>query len=211
MPVERKFFSGTENTYSDRQLFAELGNKAVSAAGVPVMPSIDTNGVTTATSHMTDATAATQSTAPAASTQAATSSAAAPSIQPQLGFSETVYEAASGQDFTVKLTGKGLAGLGPVPAEIIFNGQVVSFVNGTSGEPQPKSFSATADGDGGVIKLQLEYAENSEFKDGSAIASISLHAANPGISYLMYRVKPHTGSNGEKINVQIQASRIVVK
>lgn len=201
---ERQFFSGTENNYADRQLFSELKTRAVTDAGMPVAPSIDTNGVTSAVAQHAAAHAASATPAPIIAPQQ-------PEAVPQLGFSDAVYEAAAGKDITLKLTGQNLAGATSIPIEILYNAQVVNFVRGDAGSPLPQSFSVAADSDKGVISVNLAYAPNAGPKDASTIATITMHAVGPGVSYLMYRTKTVGGPNGESINVQVGASRVVVK
>ena len=204
--AERQFYSGTENNYNDRQLFAELKTAAMSDAGAPLSPKIDTNGA--ATSAVLPANAALPT---AVAPTAAPASASRPLGLPQLGFSEEVYEVASGQNFSIKLTGQNLAGVTSLPLELLYNSKVMSFVSGDAGESQPLSFSAAADGDNGVISVKLAYTPNAGHKDADVIANLVMHADNPGVSYLIYRNKTVGGAGGETINAQVRASRVVVK
>lgn len=204
---ERHIYSGTENNYLDGQLFSDLKTMAVSKGGAPVTPSIDTNNVTTSVPQP-NAVPATSAASPSSSAAVAPSHAA---TSPMLGFTKAVYEVAAGQDFNVKLTGQSLAGVTTLPLEILYNGQVMNFVSGEAGEPPPQSFSAAADGNKGVVSVKLDYAPDTAPVGSSVIASINMHANNPGVSYLMYRTKTVTGAGGETINAQIRASRIVVK
>lgn len=201
--AERQFYSGTESGYNDRQLFAELKTAALSDAGAPLAPKIDTNGTAVSAAPLARAAL------PAVPAPAAAPSAA--QALPQLGFTQDVYEVASGQDFSIKLTGQNLAGVASLPIEMIYNAQVMNFVRGDAGEPQPQSFSAAADGDNGVVAVKLAYAPNTEPKDSAVIASLVMHAGNPGVSYLIYRNKTVGGAGGEPINAQVRASRVVVK
>lgn len=203
--AERQFFSGTENGYYDRQLFAELKTGAKSDAGASLIPKIDTTGSTV--------TAETPALAvvPAVLAQAAAPAAVQPLATPQLGFTQEVYEVASGQEFNINLTGQNLAGVVTLPIEVIYNAQVMNFVRGDAGEPQPESFSAAADGDKGVIAVKLAYAPNAEPKGSAVIANLVMQASNPGVSYLIYRNKTVGGAGGETINAQVRASRVVVK
>ena len=207
--AERQFFSGTENSYSDRQLFAELKTTAMTDAGVQISPKINTTGATTsATAATTTLPTVPVAAAPVDAVQTQTQ---AQSVLPQLGFSEAVYEMASGQDFSIKLTSQNLAGVTALPIEIMYNPKVVSFLRGEAGETQPQSFSANADSDKGLLTVNLAYASNAAPKDASVISSLVMHADNPGVSYLLYRNKTVTGPNGETINAQTQAARVVVK
>lgn len=205
---ERQFYSGTESNYDNRQLFDALKTRAVSDAGAQLAPKIDTNGV--AASAALPAQAAGSSTGPvpgASPTPVPPQSRATP----LLDFSEPVYEAAAGQEFGIKLTGRSLDGVASLPIEILFNPQVMGFVRAEAGESPPQSFSAAADGDKGVISVKLAYAPDAAPKDSSVIANLVMHADNPGVSYLIYRTKTLGGAGGEPIDAQVKASRVVVK
>jgi general secretion pathway protein D len=198
----RQFYSGTENSYADRQLFAELKTAAVNDAGAQVAPRINTTGTALA------ATGAAQQVAP---TPALLAPAAIQTAEPRLGFTDAVYETTNGKDFNIKLIGQNLAGVASLPIEILYNAQVMSLVRGESGDVPAQSFNASADGDKGVLAVNLAYGPNTAPKDAAVIANLVMHANNPGISYLIYRNKSVTGPNGENINAQTQAARVVVK
>ncbi len=207
----RQFYSGTENSYLDRPVFAEMKTAAVSDGGVALEPRIDTNGRTGAAPV---AAQAPQPSPPAPAVLTAPQSADAKppaSVPAQLGFSEPVYEAAAGQDFTIRLTAQNLSGVATVPIEILYNAQVMSFVRGEPGDPAPQSFNATADSAKGVMAVTVTYPPNGAPKDASVLANLYMHSGNPGVSYLIYRTKALTGAAGESINVQTRAARVVVK
>ncbi len=207
---ERQFYSGTENSYDNRQLFAELKTRAVSDAGAPLAPKIDTSGALTSAGQLAPAAESPDvpvATAGLLPTPAPTQSAA----RPLLDFSEPVYEAAAGQEFSIKLTGQNLGGVATLPIEILYNPQVMNFVRAEAGESSPQSFSAAADGDKGVISVKLAYAPDAAPKDSSVIGNLVMHADTSGVSYLIYRTKTVTGAGGEIIDAQTKASRVVVK
>lgn len=206
---ELQFYSGTENGYDNRQLFAELKQRAVSDTGVQLAPRIDTNGTVPATALQTQAALAKPAVPGVAPlpTLAATQS----SAKPLLDFSEAVYDVTAGEEFSIKLTGQNLGGIASLPIEILYNPQVMNFVRGEAGELPPQSFSAAADGDKGAILVKLAYAPDAAPKDSSVIANLVMHADNPGVSYLLYRTRTVNGSGGETIDAQIKASRVVVK
>ncbi|HEY6095566.1 MAG TPA: secretin N-terminal domain-containing protein [Gallionellaceae bacterium] len=204
--ADRQFYSGTENAYADRQLFAELKNGAVNDAGAAVTPKITNSG----SGPTVPAPAADQT--PAA-TPPAVPVVAAPAAanEPRLGFADTVYDVAAGKDFTVKLTGQNLGEATALPLELLYNAQVISLVQGEAGDVKPQSFAANADADKGILSVQLSYPPNAAPKDNAVIANLHMHANNAGVSYLIYRTRTLTGPNGETINAQIQAARVVVK
>jgi general secretion pathway protein D len=209
-PSDRQFFSGTENNYADQQLFAEMKTAAVSDAGVPIAPRINTNGI--------DTNGATTAAAPAQQAQPAVAASAPAQTQlqvqaspPRFGFSEAVYDVAPGQDFTIKLTGQNLSGVASLPLEILYNAQVMNFTRIEAGDPPPQSFNAAADSGKGVLSVNLAYAPGAAPKEATVIANLVMHAVNPGVSYLIYRNKTVIGADGKSINIQSQAARVVVK
>jgi general secretion pathway protein D len=205
----RQFYSGSENGYADRQLFAELKTAAVTDAGALVAPSINTTGTATMTAspvHVLQQPEMAAEAAPSAPPQAPSQAQAA---MPQLGFSEAVYEMAAGEEFTIKLTGQNLAGVASLPIEVLYNAQVMNLVRGEAGESTPQSFdTGTQDG---VLSVNLAYAPDAAPTDASVIANLVMRAGNPGVSYLLYRTKTVVGANGEPINAQTQAARVVVR
>lgn len=200
--VAREFFSGTESSYQDRQLFAELKTAAVSNAGAPLAPRINTTGATGTANPPVPSPGAPA--APAALLASASVPAA-----PLLGFTREVYEVASGQEVNIQLTGQQLGGVSALPIELLYNPQVLEFVSGQAGEPVPQSFSAEADK--GVVALKLAYAANGAPKETGVIASLQMKAGNPGVSYLIYRTKAIVGADGQTLNTQVRAARVVVK
>lgn len=209
---ERQFYSGTENNYSDHQLFADMTKRAVSAAGAPVTPSIDTNGNTSGSS--TEA-APPGNAAPAALTQTAAlpTPAAKPAHAPPpiLGFSSAAYNTTKGSDLVIEVSGQNLAGVTALPIEILYNSQVMSFVRAQAGSPAPQTMNAAADGSKGIVSLKLSYAPGAAPAGQSTLAKITMHANKPGVSYLMYRTTAVTGANGAPLAVQVKASRVIVR
>ena len=205
----RQFYSGSENSYADRQLFAELKTAAVTDAGALIAPSINTAGITTTTASPVRVLQQPETAADAAPLAAPQAPPQAQVAMPQLGFSEAVYEMAAGEEFTIKLTGQNLAGVAALPIEVLYNAQVMNLVRGEAGESPPQSFdTGTQDG---VLSVNLAYAPNAAPADASVIASLVMRAANPGVSYLLYRTKTVVGANGEPVNAQTQGARVVVR
>ena len=206
----RQFFSGTENSYADRQLFAELKTAALSGAGARIAPRINTTGSATTPSSSRQA-ALPELPAAVAPSAAPEVQAQAQASMPQLGFSQAVYETEAGQELTIKLTGQNLAGVASLPLEVLYNAQVMSLVRGEAGAPPPQSFDTRSQDGNGVLSVNLAYAPDAAPADASVIANLVMRAAQPGVSYLLYRTKTVVGANGEAINAQTQAARVVVR
>ena len=217
--LAREFYSGSENVYSDKPLFAQLETVAT-AEGAIVRPRIETSGAASVSAPP----AADAAPAPAVKTPGLESTAAvkpAPETPPMtppppaaapalLAFSDPVYEAASEQEIEIKLVGQNLAGATALPVEILYNPQLLGFVRGEKGEPLPQSFSAETDAARGVIKINASYASSIAAKD-VVLARIIMRGVKPGISYLVCRTPSIRGASGETINAQVRASRILVR
>ncbi len=202
--ADRQFFSGTENGYADRQLFAELKTGAMNDAGNQVIPKINNSGDLTGAAAQSKSEQINQAVVPAPVP------AVKKAAEPQLGFTNAVYEVNSDKDFTVGLTGRNLGGVTSLPLELIYNAQVISLVKGVAGEVPSKSINANADIDKGMLTVQVDFSSDSDTAESRTIANLLMHAKGPGVSYLIYRTRSVTGTNGASVNVQTQAARVVV-
>jgi general secretion pathway protein D len=202
----REFYSGTENVYSDKPLFASLELAAGAQIGVEG----------TAVPGVAPVTVAPQQTAagaapPAVAALAPPAGAPAASRPPQFGFSEPVYEVASNQDFEVRLVGANLAAGSVLPLEVLYNPQLLSYVRGDKGDVAVESFNSSADAARGVLQLSLNLAPGATPADNAVLARVVLRGARPGISYLVYRTPAIKDPAGETVTGQVRASRVVVK
>ncbi len=204
----REFYSGTENTYIDKPLFAALSNLAVAEGGTPVAPKIDISGAPLVAVVNEPAPIATG--APAASATPVDSSPAR-AAPPIIAFSEPVYEATAGEEVEIKITGQNLAGVTSLPINVLFNGQLLNVVRVLPGEPAPQSFNAAVDEAKGGLALTLTYAPDAAPKDNATLARVIVRGAKPGVSYLIHQAPAIGGPNGETINAQLRPSRVVVK
>ena len=229
--LAREFYSGTENVYSNKPLFAQL-DTAMNSEGAAVRPRIDTSGAASASAAPTPAPiSAPASSGPAAvapdpstpGTETTAAASPAPAISPAplpspataaplalLAFSDPVYEAASEQEIAIKLMGQNLAGATALPVEILYNPQLLNFVRGEKGEPLPQSFSAEANATRGIIKINVNYAADATTRD-VMLARLVMRGVKPGISYLVCRAPSIRNASGETINAQVRASRILVR
>ncbi|MFL6622143.1 MAG: secretin N-terminal domain-containing protein [Sulfurifustis sp.] len=209
----REFYSGSENVYSDKPLFAALEtapNAQIRTEGSPAPATPSTTGPVAVQVAATTPGAPTPSAAsPGAPAPGATPPATV--APPLLAFADPVYEVASGQDFEIKVVGSNLTGGSSLPLEILYNPQLLSYVNGVRGDASVASFNATADAARGVLALSLDLASNATPGANSVLARVTLHGSKPGISYLVYRAPAIKTAGGEVVNAQVRASRIVIK
>jgi len=214
----REFYSGTENVYSDKPLFASLETAAgaqISTEGTAI-PGTPAKGSAAARAPLTESTPPIPTTASAAvpspaAAAPATPAPVAPAAAPMLAFSEPVYEVANGQDFEIKIMGAGFTGVTDVPLEILYNPQLLSYVSGAKGDVAMNSFDTSADSARGVLNVSLGFAPNAAPTANAMLARVTLRGAKPGISYLVYRAPAIKTANGETLNAQVRAARVVVK
>lgn len=217
----REFYSGTENVYSDRPVFAHLDKVAtvdMNTGATPAAPASVAPPLASATLPAPVAAPPPDTTAPAATpappppvAAATTPPPAVPAAPPLLAFSQPAYEIAAGQELQVGITGENLSGVTSVPIEILYNPQLLGFVRGEQGTPAPQSFNAEADEIRGVLRLNFAYDPSSTPTGNATLANIVLRGNKPGVSYLVYRSSSLKNQAGQAVNAQVRASRIVIK
>ena len=210
----REFYSGSENVYSDKPLFAGLETAAGAqirmeqiAAGAPAAP----------------VTAPAPLTVPGAASPAAAAAAVAPQLlaavppstpggtTPLLTFSEPVYEVAAGQDFEIRVLAANLPGGAAVPLEILYNPQLLRYVSGARGDVPTQSFSSSADASRGLLNLSLALPAGDATPSNAVLARVVMRGEKPGISYLVYRAPAIRTASGEVVNAQVRAARVLIK
>jgi general secretion pathway protein D len=201
----REFYSGSENVYSDKPLFAGLETPpgaqvrlepVAAAAPAPAAPAIIPQP------------AAIPGTPVAIAPPTAAAAVGAP---PVLNFSEQVYEVASGQEFELRLLASNLAGGASVPLEILYNPQLLAYVSGARGDVAADAFDTSADAKRGVLSLNMSLARGVQATDNAVLARVVMRGTQPGISYLMYRAPAIRTAGGEVVNAQVRAARVVIK
>ena len=208
----REFYSGSENTYSNKPLFAHLESVAAATGAAAVNPQIEISDASKPAPAPTIVTAPTTAGTTTATAEPVQTAAAPPAAAgPVLAFAEPVYEVANGQEFEIRLTGESLAGVNSLPMEILYNPQLIAFVRGEASQPAPESFKTEADQAKGVITVNLAYKPGSAPTGSAVLARLMLRGAKPGISYLVYRAPAMQNAAGQTVNAQVRASRIVIK
>lgn len=199
--ADRQFYSGTENNYSDKQLFADLKQEAVTPSGMSVVPTIETSGtihnVATSSSLNLSSDIGNAMQAPASSPSKS---------PPALGFSKPEYNVNNGDEFIIQLTREGATDLTQGLFTILYNPKVISFVSGEQGSDNPLSVTLQTNEQKGEISLQMEKNPESDDSNSQNIATLRMKATSPGTSYLVYRA-----SSDSAALPQLKASRVVVK
>lgn len=195
LPSEREFYSGTENTYSDKSLFAAFGDDKLAAA----LRKARAQGTTVEAGELL-----------------------LPGLKGEepgkyadpvyLAFSKATYEKTVGQEFEIEVVAQNLPGVTSAPLEILYNPQVMSFVKADAGSsPAPQEFSASADESKGVLSIKLDYADKAKAKGNLVVARLLMKANAPGVSYLTYTTQDVVGDGGKNIVARSRASRVVIQ
>ncbi len=132
-------------------------------------------------------------------------------VQPLFAFSDAVYESATGKEFEIKLTGDNLDGATGLSAEVLFNPQLVKYLRNEPGSFATKDFKVEVDEAHGVLRVRQSYPENAPPHGSGVLARVMMRGDRPGTSYIVYRTPMLSGAGGESVNVQVRASRVVVK
>ncbi len=211
----REFYSGSENVYSDKPLFAALET----AAGAQIRM----EQIAASTPAAAPVVAPAPLTQPGSSAPAAAAAALAPQLLapsaaspagaavPLLTFSEPVYEVAAGQDFEIRVLAANLPGGAALPLEILYNPQLLRYVSGARGDVATQSFSSSADASRGLLNLALALPPGEATPSNAVLARVVMRGEKPGISYLVYRAPAIRTASGEVVNAQVRAARVLIK
>jgi len=215
----REFYSGSENVYSDKPLFAGLET----AAGAQIRMEQIVAGAAAAPSPLAaPVVAPAPLTLPGSTAPAAAAAALAPQLQapapapgagavPLLTFSEPVYEVAAGQDFEIRVLAANVPGGAAVPLEILYNPQLLRYVSGARGDVAADSFNSSADASRGLLNLSLALPAGDATPANAVLARVVMRGEKPGISYLVYRAPAIRTASGEVVNAQVRAARVLIK
>lgn len=130
---------------------------------------------------------------------------------PLLAFSKAIYEGSSGENFEIKLTGENFNRVSGATTEILYNPQLIKYVGNKPGSFATKELKVEADEAHGVLKVKLAYSDGTPASGMGDLAGIILKGKKPGTSYVVYR-EPALSEGGSVLqNVQVRASRIVIK
>ncbi len=214
----REFYSGTENVYSDKPVFAPL-----EAAPKPAAPA---GGEEPAAQPADPARAGENAAAAGGGKEGTTAQADAkkepgttdedkstekPPVTPSIGFQRSVYEVSTGQDVELAIQAENVPPGSTLQFEMLYNGQLVQYANGVKGDVEAGSFNAAADGVRGVVTVSMSLPTSVGITQSATIARLTVRGTKPGVSYLVFRTPGIRDSNGEAVSAQVRASRLVVK
>jgi len=215
----RAFYSGTESIYSDKPVFSALesnGSGAPSAkseAGTEVSSAPDsTNTQPGGQPKPTDSTGTTNDDASKPADKPADTANAedAPAV-PVFSFGKTVYDVKIDQDFEVAILGESISPGSTVPLDVLFNGQLLTYVAGVKGDIESASFNMAADTARGVMNISFTLPSSVGVSQSAVLARATLRGTKAGVAYLVFRTPSMRDSNGETVSAQSRASRVVIK
>ena len=191
---DREFFSGTENTYSDKSVFASFNDldDATASSKARVGTVAKVAGVP-ATLDLTDE---------------GTNKFTEPVL---LAFSKPNYEVKSGEEFEIELTGQNMLGVTSAPIELLYNPLVMNFVRAEAGKhSSPEGFNVVVDEANGLLSIKLDYPADAKPKKNAVTARVIMKGIAPGVSYLTYATQNVTGASGKNLAARSRASRVVI-
>lgn len=196
----RKIYSGTEKTYTNQALFAYL-DEVADPNKSPKIAFAEQQDRGTETTPTDDNALAKK-----------TVSSGLESLQAKirLGFQKPAYTVVTGDEITIHLTGERLEGITTLPFDILYNPNLLQFVDSAAGEIDADHFSTKEEASKGVLHIDLQGLQADD--DGSKImARIKMRGLKSGISYLVFRAGSYVNRDGKSVNAQVQASRIVIR
>ena len=126
-----------------------------------------------------------------------------------VSFDNTLYESDANDTFTVKVAMNSLEGLSEVNIPVMLNKEIVEIEEVSAISDSIADFQKSYTDDGLMIKAMLK--ESTEKDIDKPLFNIKLKGAKTGISYLTVKQAVWNKKNGEKGEVESNASRIVIK
>ncbi|MDH5180205.1 MAG: hypothetical protein OEZ39_20045 [Gammaproteobacteria bacterium] len=128
---------------------------------------------------------------------------------PILSFDKPMYQLAQGELIKVALTVDKLPEIDKLPIGILYNPDLVKF---TKYEPSGAiQGTEKHDDKKGMLQIEADVKNKLIGKGEKTVGYIVLQGLKKGVSYLTYRAPSIKSTSGEQIDVQIRASRIVIK
>lgn len=200
---QQAFYSGSKDSYSQEPKLAYLNEYA--AGGVTPILKIGTPGASsTQEPPIADVTETRViSAAPASPTTTANA------VVPTLSFEKSVYQASRDEEFEVVLVGENLQGVGNLPLEILFNAQLIQFIDASSAIAS--DFSASVGEGNGSVVINLDFDAQGLPTGRVELARLLMRGIDPGVSFMVYRNAMVTTAQGSVVRAQVEASRSVIQ
>ncbi len=193
----QEVYSGTQNSLSTKPLFSLFQNGAKGAKSPKI--TLEAPGK--------------EATPSPSGTPALPFQGGAPSANGGVVFSfdQPQYEASLGQPVELKLYGENLGKLKDFPLAVAFNANYLKFASATPGSPAVEKVEADPDDKHGLVRMRLTLKGEPAATGPVELADLKLSGYTPGISYLIFLNPTFKDENGNDVQAQAHASRIVVK
>lgn len=126
-------------------------------------------------------------------------------------FDQSQYEAGLGQPVELKLYGENLGKLKNFPLAVAFNASYLKFASAKPGSAAVEKVESDSDEKHGMVRMNLTLKPDQIGTGPTELADLELNGYTPGISYLIFLNPTFKDENGNDIQAQAHASRIVVK
>ncbi len=192
----QEIYSGTQNNLSSKPLFSLFQQKAV-GSGAPKIALGPTSGE---------------------GGPSAPEGTPVPMFQGEqtnggvaFSFDQPQYEADLGQPVELKLYGENLGKLKTFPLAVAFNASYLKFASATPGSAAVEKVETDSDEKHGMVRMTLTLKPDQTATGPTELADLKLNGSTPGISYLIFLNPTFKDENGNDVQAQAHASRIVVK
>lgn len=186
-----EIFSGTEKQYSTKSMFAFL-DENVSDGSTEIIDATMNDGMFKLTS------------------QGEIKAIKPTQIAGSLSFEKPIYTVVKDQPVTIELIGENLADIKSMPLEIMFNPNLLEYVETVPNEIGDGSINVIHNPEKGVVRLTLENVDK-PINNKNVLARLTFNSVNHGVSYLVYKSVNYTTKSGAEHKANIRASRIVIE
>lgn len=193
-PEDLAMYSGTENRYTAKPLFAALRETASSSP-----PEIRLGGSTSPEGAIAN------STAPREQPVTATTEDAA-SVTPEVRFEQELYTFDRSAEQTLNIVGSSFTARGKLHMQLMYNPEVVEILAIEPGENGVPVFDI--DPENGTIDIRLGEVPSTA-EETSVLAKLRVRGRAPGISYLLFNSSEFQ-ANGSAVNTRTSAARAKV-
>ena len=186
-----KIFSGTEKQYSTQPMFAFLKESTSGGKSEIIDGSMQDTLFTTTKQGKLKTKTPTR-------------------VMGSLSFDKAVYSTLKNEPVTIELIAEDLTDIGNMAMEIMFNSNLLEYVQSEAVNIGKGTLQVTQDPDKGLVRLSLKNVDKSAGPK-TVLARLIFNSKDYGVSYLAYKATNYTGKSGELHKANIRASRIVIK
>lgn len=197
----QEIYSGTQNNLSSKPLFNLFQKGAQGSKSPKIALGAPGNEASPATPEGTP-------TLPFQGTNTGSPTASSGVV---FSFDQPQYAADLGQPVELKLYGENLGKLKTFPLAVAFNASYLKFASAAPGSPAVEKVETDSDEKHGMVRMYVTLKSDQPATGPTELADLKLNGYTPGISYLIFLNPTFKDENGNDVQAQAHASRIVVK